>query len=238
MHVRPAGRRGALLFAASVAVLLAAWNNVVITRTPGYPQSYVPVNLAATGLLLVGARSVGFTWKELGLDPRRARAGLRWGGACSAVVAAGYAAGLAVQGVRPLLADARLAGASSAEVAYQALVRIPLGTVVWEETAFRGVLLAALMRTVPPRAAIAVSAALFGIWHIRPTLSAATANTLTDGSAGLVVAVLLGCAFTAAAGVLFAWLRLRSGSLLAPALLHLATNSLGALAATAAHRLG
>ncbi|WP_236835122.1 CPBP family intramembrane glutamic endopeptidase [Blastococcus sp. KM273129] len=226
------------MFAASVAVLLGAWNNVVITRLPGYPQSYVPVNLAATGLLLAGARFAGTTWQELGLERRRARAGIGWGGVCAAVVAAGYAVALAVPAVRPLLADARLAGAGSGEIAHQALVRIPLGTVVWEEVAFRGVLLAALLRLLPPRTAVAVSAALFGIWHIRPTLSAARANTLADGGAGLFAVVLLGCAVTAAAGVLFAWLRLRSGSLLAPVLLHLATNSLGALAAAAAHRPG
>ena len=35
-------------------------------------------------------------------------------------------------------------------------------------------------------------------------------------------------------GVVFAWLRLRSGSLLAPMGLHLATNSIGLLAAAAA----
>jgi hypothetical protein len=38
--------------------------------------------------------------------------------------------------------------------------------------------------------------------------------------------------------VLFIWLRLRSGSLLAPVLLHLATKTLGAVDAAAAHRLG
>jgi membrane protease YdiL (CAAX protease family) len=38
--------------------------------------------------------------------------------------------------------------------------------------------------------------------------------------------------------VLFAWLRMRSGHLLAPALLHLATNSLGTVAAAVAHRTG
>jgi membrane protease YdiL (CAAX protease family) len=38
--------------------------------------------------------------------------------------------------------------------------------------------------------------------------------------------------------VLFVALRQRSGSLLAPVLLHLATNVLGVLAAAAAHRLG
>jgi membrane protease YdiL (CAAX protease family) len=45
------------------------------------------------------------------------------------------------------------------------------------------------------------------------------------------------CLATAAAGVLFSWLRLRSGSLLAPGLLHVATNSMGTLAAAAALRL-
>jgi membrane protease YdiL (CAAX protease family) len=49
--------------------------------------------------------------------------------------------------------------------------------------------------------------------------------------------VLLACLGTAAAGVLFTVLRQRSGSLLAPVLLHLATNSLGTLAAVAARRL-
>lgn len=51
------------------------------------------------------------------------------------------------------------------------------------------------------------------------------------------LAVLLGCGATTAAGVVLTWLRLRSGSLLAPAMLHRATNSLGVLAAAAAVRL-
>jgi membrane protease YdiL (CAAX protease family) len=118
------------------------------------------------------------------------------------------------------------------------LFRIPFGTVLWEETAFRGVLLAALTRVLPVHAAIAASAAVFGVWHIRPTLSAVAANDLADGPLGRGLAVLLGCAVTAGAGVLFAWLRMRSGSLVAPVLLHLATNDVGTLAAAAAHRLG
>jgi len=50
--------------------------------------------------------------------------------------------------------------------------------------------------------------------------------------------VALVCLGTAAAGVGFSWLRLRSGSLLAPVLLNLVTNSAGTLAAAAASRLG
>ena len=219
-------------------VVLAAWNNVVVSRLPGHPAAYVAANLAATGVLLALARASGLSWEELGLARRRLRAGARWGGAGLALVAAGYAAALAVPVVRPLLADDRVAGLDAGELAYSTLVRIPLGTVLWEEVAFRGVLLAALMRVLPLRAAIAVAAAVFGVWHVRPTLGALAANDLAEGPLLTGLAVLLGCLATALAGLVLAWLRLRSGSLLAPVLLHLATNSLGALAAAAALRLG
>jgi len=222
----------------ALVLVLAAWNNVVVTRLPGYPASYVVANLTAAGVLLVAARSAGLSWEELGLARRRLPAGARWGGACLGLVAACYLVALAVPTLRPLLTDARAAGLDGGEVAYQVLVRVPLGTVLWEEVAFRGVLLAALTRALSPRAALAVSAAVFGLWHVRPTLSALAANDLADGPLLTGLAVLLGCLLTSVAGVALTWLRLRSGSLLAPVLLHLATNSLGTLAAVAALRLG
>ena len=238
MHARPLGRRRALVLAAPLVLFLCAWNNVVVHRLPGHPWSYVVANLAATGALLAAGRASGLSWDDLGLARRRLPAGLRWGGVCAAVVACGYAGALAVPGLRPLLTDARVAGLDAGAVAHQVLVRIPLGTVLWEEVAFRGVLLATLTRLVSVRTATAMSAAVFGIWHVRPTLSALAANDLADGPVVRVGAVVLGCVATGVAGVLFAWLRLRSGSLVAPALLHLATNTLGTLAAVAASRLG
>jgi membrane protease YdiL (CAAX protease family) len=213
------------------------WNNLVVTRLPGYPGSYVVANVAATGAVLTVARSAGLTWDELALAPRRLPAGLRWGGVCGVLVAAGYAAALVIPGLRPVLTDARVGRMDAAEIAYQALVRVPFGTVVWEEVAFRGVLLAALARLLSLPAATAAASAVFGIWHIRPTLSALAANDLVDGPGPAAAAVLLACLGTAAAGVVFTWLRMRSGSLLAPVLLHLATNSLGTVAAAAAFRL-
>lgn len=219
-------------------LLLAAWNNGILTALPGYPRSYVVANVVAAGILLAAARAAGLSWKELGLARPALPAGARWGAACLALVAAGYVAALAIPAVRPLLADARLSGLESRDIVYLVVVRIPLGTVLWEEAAFRGVLLAALARIVSLRSAVAVSAAVFGIWHIRPTLSMLAINDLTDGPLLTGLLVLVGCLLTAVAGVVLAWLRLRSASLLAPALLHLATNSLGALAAAAAHRIG
>lgn len=227
-----------LVLTAALLPVLAAWNNLVVHRLPGRPASYVVANVAAAGVLLAAARASGLSWAELGLSRRRLGSGARWGGACAAVVAAGYAGALALPGLRPLLADRRVAGLGSGDLAAQVLVRIPLGTVLWEEVAFRGVLLAALSRLLPRTGAVGVSAAVFGLWHVRPTLSALAANDLADGPLARTGAVLLACLGAAAAGVLFAGLRERSGSLAAPALLHLATNSLGLLAAAAAHRLG
>jgi uncharacterized protein len=227
-----------LVLVAALVPVLGAWNNLVVHRLPGRPASYVVANVAATAVLLAAARASGLSWGELGLDRRRLAAGARWGGTCAAVVAAGYGTALALPPLRPLLGDARVAGLDGGELALQALVRIPLGTVLWEEVAFRGVLLAALGRLLPRRGATAASAALFGLWHVRPTLAALAANDLAEGPLARTGAVLLACLGTAAAGVLFAELRLRSGSLLAPVLLHLATNSLGVLAGAAASRLG
>jgi uncharacterized protein len=237
VHARPVGRGTAVVLAASTSLFLGAWNNLLVTRLPGSPASYVPGNVAATALLLTAARAVGIGWQDMGLDRRRLREGLRWGAPGSAAVAAGYTVALSVRTLRPLLRDGRVAGADGSTIAYQVLIRIPLGTVLWEETAFRGVQLAALLRVLPPRAAIGTSAAVFGIWHIRPTLTAAAANELGPGPLGRTAAVLGGCAVTAAAAVLFTHLRLRSGSLLAPVLVHAAANCLGMLAAAAAHRL-
>ena len=190
--------------------------------------------MVAAATLLAAARWAGLAWEELGLARRRLPAGLAWGGVCVATIAAAYVVALVVPALRPLLTDARVGGMDGAEITYQTLVRVPFGTVLWEEIAFRGVLLAALMRLYSVRVATVVSCALFGIWHIRPTLSAVAANDFVDGALAHRRVVLVACLGTAVAGVLFTLLRLRSGSLLAPVLLHLATNSLGTLAAAAA----
>ncbi len=69
-------------------------------------------------------------------------------------------------------------------MAYQVTVRIPIGTVLWEETAFRGVLQAALRRALPGPAAIAVTSGVFGLWHIRPTIAALRINGVAAGGPG------------------------------------------------------
>jgi CAAX protease family protein len=223
-------------WATGLALLLVAWNDLVVPRLPA--RAYVPVNATATAALLLAARARGTSWDELGLDPRRLRPGARWGGTGAAVVGAGYAVALAVPAVRPLLADARVTGLHPRALAARVLVRIPVGTVLWEEVAFRGVLHPALRRVLPGRQAAGVAAALFGLWHVAPTLQGLALNDLAAAPARRAGAVAAACLGTAGVDVLFTELRRRSGSLLAPALLHLAANDLGALAAAATGRRG
>ncbi|SFP32984.1 CAAX protease self-immunity [Geodermatophilus dictyosporus] len=222
--------------AAGLVVLLGAWNDVVVPRLPA--RAYAPVNAAATAALLAAARAGGISWDELGLHPGRLPAGARRGGACAAVVGAGYAAALAVPASRPLLADARVAGLGARDLTARVLVRIPVGTVLWEEVAFRGVLPPVLRRVLPRRWAAAAAAALFGLWHVAPTRQGLALNGLAADPLRRATAVTAACLGTAGVDVLFAALRERSGSLLAPALLHLAANDLGVLAAAVASRGG
>ncbi len=192
--------------------------------------AYVPTNAAVGALLVVIARRSGSSWEDLGLGGRHVRRGFRIGAVAGSAAAVTMLLAAAMPMTRGFFNDARVpADARGWERLYQTVIRIPVGTVVFEELAFRGVLLAVLCRQVPLRAAVAVNSALFGLWHIVPTLSTATANGI-EGLArvGLVAGSVLA---TAVGGVVFCALRVRGRHVLAPAMLHVAFNDVGYLLA-------
>ena len=221
-------------FAFGACAFLAVYNNLVQV-VPGQRSLYVPMNLAVSAALAVAARRHGLSWADLGLSREAAPSGARWGAAVAVVVAVAYAVVLLSPG-RGVLEDERYAGLDGSGLLYATLVRVPLGTVVLEEVAFRGVLLAAAARAWSLKAAVAVSSSVFGLWHVRPTLAALAVNDPGASLWAQVGGVGAAVAFTGLAGVLFCWLRLRSESLVAPMVLHVATNSLGVVAAFLAHR--
>jgi uncharacterized protein len=210
------------------AITILAASNVVSNRV--WPEAYVPWNLAMAGLLLVLARRCGLTWDELGLANRRLRRGLLLGALAAGSVGALYALALAVPATRAAFVDSRVAGPLSGAL-FAALVRVPLGTVVLEELAFRGVL-PALVGGSWWRSTL-VSSGLFGLWHVLPSLGMGGANAAVGAAMGGSSALLVASSvlFTAAAGVLFCAWRRWSGHLVTPMLLHAATNSLGVLIA-------
>ena len=218
-------RRADVAFAAAACVVLAGYNNLAGAR-PWHRRWYPAVNALAAAVALAAAAASGLTAADLGLRRDRLRAGLRLGSAAAAPVVAAFGLAALTPATRPLLDDQRIAGLDRRELAYQVLLRIPVGTVAWEEIAFRGVLRAALRRVMAEPAATAVGSAVFGLWHIRPTAEALAVNRLAAGrgagswrsppwrpgrGGGRAVVVL----------------RERSGSLAAPVLLHLAANCAG-----------
>jgi membrane protease YdiL (CAAX protease family) len=212
-------------FTGPVAVVVAA----NLLNNHWLPRRSVTTSVVASVALLTQARRRGLTWSDLGLDRATRRRGLVWALRSAATVGVVYAVAFATPRLRTAFADSR-ARPDIAGVAKQALVHVPLGTVLLEEVAFRGVFPALARRRVGRTGATAVSSVLFGLWHILPSLrlpqdnrAAARAFAGRSPAAAVTPAV----AFTAAAGVLLCELRWRSGSLIAPAGLHWATNGLG-----------
>lgn len=207
---------------------LMVFANVAFNR---WSAGSVVLGLAVVGGMAVLAWWSGLGTSDLGLARRTWPAGLRWGGVCVAVAACGY-------GVALLIPAARGAVDGSTDswplTLLTAFVVIPLGTVVPEEFAFRGVLWGLLRRSSGRWVATAVSSVLFGLWHVLPAMAGGSANQAVDaavggGTLGVWFRVVGTVLFTGAAGVVFCELRFRSNSLLAPILAHWAVNGLGVI---------
>jgi membrane protease YdiL (CAAX protease family) len=221
---------------AALSAALAWYNNVAGQRS--WHQRWYPLaNGGAAAALLAVAASSGLTADDLGLGRGRLRSGLRLGTMAAAPVLAAYTAAVVIPAVRPVLRDERVTSLTGGQRAYHVLLRIPVGTVAWEEIAFRGVLAAAVRRILPGPAATAWASAAFGAWHIRPTAEALAGNGLAGGRLPRVAAVAGVVAATGAAGAFLSVLRDRSGSLAAPVIVHLAANCAGPLASALAARL-
>ena len=198
--------------------------------------------IAAAALVLVGKRS-GLSWGQMGLARATWRRGLAWALGATLVVALAYLV-VVLTPLQVLLDDDRY-GEHWGEALFTAFVMVPLGTVLWEELAFRGVLWGQLHVRWSTRVATVVSSLLFGLWHAIPAMRFADNNAAADAAADAVnqrgavtigtVAVTLGTVIitvlvTGLAGVVLCEMRRRSDSLLAPIGLHWAGNGLGALA--------
>lgn len=219
---------------AALAALLVV-TDLATTRLPD--RHYVAVKLAAATAALGLAVRGGAELDDLGLRPAHLGRGAGAGLVAAAAVAVGLAAGATTSAGRDAMASMSPAeeGRSAAEMAF---VRIPLGTALAEELLFRSALLGLLLRRTSSRRAARWSSLAFGLWHVPPAAAAhgsgrTFGSTFPLGSGGHVLASVLA---TAAAGKVLAELRLRSRSVLAPVLAHLAANDLGLLGARAVAR--
>ena len=208
--------------------------------------AYVPWNLSvAAGVIALAVRTDDQTMASMGLSRATVPRGLKLGITFSAALAGIYAIGMALPSTRGLFLDDR-ADVPFAEMAYKVLIEVPLGTVLLEEVAFRGVLPAMFRRRVRPSrragfTADATAAGLFGLWHILPSWNVSEVNPVfrdvlpdvVGQAAGIVGGVLV----TAVAGMGLSWMRNRSDSVVAPALLHTTSNGVGSALAWISQRV-
>jgi membrane protease YdiL (CAAX protease family) len=219
----------------AVVIVLLAGSNVMVNRV--IPQwAYIPWNLSMAVLLLVVARFAGAGPVAVGLGIRHWHRPVGVGLLLAAGTALIFALGMAIPATRDAFVDERAATASVSVMLYQVLVRIPLGTVVIEEVAFRGVLPALFGASPAIRWRwwpVLGASVLFGLWHILPSIGIATGNSAVKDVLGgdQLVTTLLAVASMTIAGVLMCALARLGKGIKTTMLLHWATNSLGFVAA-------
>jgi uncharacterized protein len=204
---------------AALVLLVGLLATVNIARSLLVPGSWhLTLGLATAGVCWWIASAAGLDAAAMGLARATVGPGLGSGAAAFAAISIV----VALLGVTGVLVDDRV-DVTLADMLVKALVVIPVGTVLVEEIAFRGALHGLLVATVAGRWVLPAGALLFGAWHVLPAwVDGATTGSVEVGRAGAVLATFAG---TTVAGAAFVWLRQRSGSLLAPSLAHIATNS-------------
>ena len=218
---------------AIVGVLLAMIGFQALTRgVEGRP--YIVTGLLTTAGLALIAWAHGLDAPEVGLGRSTWVHGIAI--AIGIVLVVGIVIGVAgsIPRLQHLFADERITEVSGLETTRKALLDIPIGTVLIEEFAFRGVLLALGDVLWPLPWAVVWTSVLFGLWHISPALEMHDSHQATQGSSWTTVVGTV--IFTGLSGVGFAVLRLWTGSLFPPAALHWAANGTGVVVGWFVHR--
>jgi membrane protease YdiL (CAAX protease family) len=214
-----------------IAVLLVAYNGLSPWRSGlEYVIANIAVAVLATGL---AGWSLGLGPEDIGVSGQKWRVVLGSFAAAVVVTVPLYVLA-AFESTARFVADERIATFSSPLIAFHMLVRIPLGTALAEELAFRGVLYGIFRRSGFAMATVASSVA-FGLWHVRPALASIRANFPDAGEWKTALLVLSAVVVTGVAGAFLCWLREKSGGIAAPWAFHATLNSLALGAAAFAH---
>ena len=205
--------------------------NIVNNRVAPQEHYLLWAFVGSVVLLAIGLLD-GNDFTDMGLGFSYLLPGLIWAGISITAVTLVYLVGAIFKKTREAFADERIGTLSGGRLLFQSLIEVPLGTVLFEEIAFRAVLFSMLARRFGLTTAIVVSAILFGLWHILPSIGThennpALGSVVGSGRRGNILAILASVVTTTLAGVLFTVMRIFSGSVLAPMGFHWATNGLG-----------
>ncbi len=229
----PARRRRLLALWAAVGTLVLS--NVMSNRIlPAW--AYVPWNLSIAFVLLGIAYRGGAGPVAVGLGIRHWHRPVGVGLLLAGGTALLFAFGMLLPATRSAFVDTRIGDAGVGGLLWVVLVQIPLGTVVLEEVAFRGVVPALLGASPAIRWRwwpVAGASVLFGLWHILPSIGINQANAAVSDALGpdQVVTTTLAVAAMTVTGILLCALARLGKGIKTTMLVHWATNSLGFFAA-------
>jgi membrane protease YdiL (CAAX protease family) len=213
-------------------ILLVLWGNVLhplIGSTailPGGSWQFVLAGAALLAVSLVAARVTGLNAAALGIRRAGAFRGAVIGAFAGAFIAA--AAVAVMRGVVPALIGQPviyepLSRVAAGDLSTHIAFFLPFGTVIPEEFAFRGTLLAGLRARYGVRTAVTASATAFALWHGTVTFFTVMNTTMpvvliVPAIAGAFVILFVG-------GVTMAGLRVATGSLLTSIAAHWVFNA-------------
>jgi membrane protease YdiL (CAAX protease family) len=211
--------RAALL----LSVLLLLYSNLTSLVEPASREDLLLYsNLGLLALLLVWARRAGFTLPELGLAGAQARASALWGIALGLVLALLPVAFIALAPFvtgEPVQAG-EINDLSGSEMALRLAFRVPVGTALFEEVAFRGVLYASWLRATDLRRTVLSTGIVFALWHVVITFKTVTGSEVVEGAPFIALGYLGSLIGLFVGGAAFALLRWRTGGVTGPFFFH------------------
>lgn len=214
-----------MTFAAAVGPLVvyaATFLTIVFLLVPTRIRAnWAPVTIGLVGAGLTLTAGAVFGFETIGLGAPDPATVFKWA-VLSFVVVSGIGLTMITSDrLRPALADPRIAGLGRRGAVFQIAFRIPVLTALIEEAFFRGVLHAALTAVYSTPVAILVGGGLFGLWHLGPALEQSESHF---GGNSTTVHVMLTIVFTTLAGFGFVALRITTGSIWAPVVVHALLN--------------
>jgi membrane protease YdiL (CAAX protease family) len=216
--------RTELCLALSLSVALLLYGNLTSLASAAAREHFLLwSNLGVLAVLLVWAFGrVRLSLRETGLDPANARGSAMYGLAICAIAS-----------VPPLLfillaplfnggpvEEPEITSRSGTGMAYFLLFRQPVGTGLFEEVTFRGVLYGAWQRAAGDRGSFLATSATFALWHVVITSKTVAESDVVGAAPAIAAGVVVSIAGLFIGGLIFAYLRWHTQSIVAPALAH------------------
>lgn len=223
-----------------LVILILLYGTVLARLVPLRYHLFLNIGISAVAIIL--GLAFGLNYTEMGISIFSILPGIAVAFAATTAIIIGTLVISVIPPLRHYFLGNNLAHASGKLIAFEAAIRIPFGTALVEEILFRGVLLGLLLAHHTPTMAIIISAAIFGFWHIFPTINSLENNQVMAAKmkgqkkrkTGAVAGAVL---LTSIAGLIFGWLRLLAGSIIAPWLVHWSINASGVLGVAVARKL-